>query len=86
MIAATGVLHHPKFPDFDGLDDFKGAMFHSSRWDHDVPLDGARVGIVGTGSTAVQMVSALVDRVGETVALPADGAVDHAAGQPSVQQ
>ena len=38
-------------------------MFHSARWDHDVPLDGARVGIIGTGSTAVQIVSAIVDRV-----------------------
>jgi cation diffusion facilitator CzcD-associated flavoprotein CzcO len=63
VIAATGVLHHPKLPDVEGLDDFEGAMFHSARWDHDVPLDGARVGIVGTGSTAVQMTSALVGRV-----------------------
>ena len=63
VIAATGVLHHPKIPDFDGMDDFEGALFHSARWDHTVPLDGARIGIVGTGSTAVQMVSALVRRV-----------------------
>lgn len=63
VIAATGVLHQPKLPDIEGLDDFEGAMFHSSRWDHDVPLDNARVGVVGTGSTAVQMVSALVPRV-----------------------
>ncbi len=61
VIAATGVLHHPRFPDFDGVDDFEGAVFHSSRWDHDVKLDGARIGIVGTGSTAVQMTSALVE-------------------------
>jgi cation diffusion facilitator CzcD-associated flavoprotein CzcO len=63
VIAATGVLHHPKYPEIDGLDTFEGAMFHSARWDHDVPLDGARVGIIGTGSTAVQIVSAIVDRV-----------------------
>jgi cation diffusion facilitator CzcD-associated flavoprotein CzcO len=65
VIAATGVLHHPRLPDFEGLDEFDGTWFHSARWDHDVALDGARVGIVGTGSTAVQMVSALVDRVAE---------------------
>jgi cation diffusion facilitator CzcD-associated flavoprotein CzcO len=63
VIAATGVLHHPKYPEIDGLDTFRGAMFHSARWDHDVHLDGARVGIVGTGSTAVQMASALIERV-----------------------
>ena len=63
VIAATGVLHHPKYPVIEGLDTFKGAMFHSARWDDSVPLEGARVGIIGTGSTAVQMVSALVSRV-----------------------
>jgi cation diffusion facilitator CzcD-associated flavoprotein CzcO len=63
VIAATGVLHHPNLPDIPGLDAFEGALFHSARWDHGVRLDGRRVGIVGTGSTAVQIVSALVDRV-----------------------
>jgi cation diffusion facilitator CzcD-associated flavoprotein CzcO len=37
-------------------------MFHSARWDHAVAVDGARVGIIGTGSTAVQIVSAIVGR------------------------
>jgi len=64
VIAATGVLHHPKLPDIPGLETFGGATFHSARWDHAVALDGRRVGIIGTGSTAVQIVSALVDRVG----------------------
>ena len=63
VIAATGVLHHPKYPEIDGMDTFAGAMFHSARWDHGVQLEGARVGIIGTGSTAVQIVSAIVDRV-----------------------
>jgi cation diffusion facilitator CzcD-associated flavoprotein CzcO len=63
VIAATGVLHHPNLPDLAGLDAFEGALFHSARWDHGVRLDGRRLGIVGTGSTAVQIVSALVDRV-----------------------
>ena len=68
VIAATGVLHHPRHPEIAGLASFGGACFHSARWDHDVPLTGRRVGIVGTGSTAVQIVSAIVDRV-ETLAL-----------------
>jgi cation diffusion facilitator CzcD-associated flavoprotein CzcO len=63
VIAATGVLHHPNLPEIAGLDRFEGALFHSARWDHGVRLDGRRVGIIGTGSTAVQIVSALVDRV-----------------------
>ena len=63
VIAATGVLHHPRYPEIDGIDTFAGAMFHSARWDHRVQLDGTRIGIIGTGSTAIQIVSAIVDRV-----------------------
>ena len=63
VIAATGVLHHPNLPDIEGLEDFTGACFHSARWDHDVAIDGARVGVIGTGSTAVQITGAIVDRV-----------------------
>lgn len=65
VIAATGVLHHPRYPDIPGMDTFVGALFHSARWDHRVKLDGARIGVVGTGSTAVQIVSSIVDRVAE---------------------
>jgi len=65
VIAATGVLHHPSYPDIDGLDSFDGALFHSARFDHSVPLEGKRVGIVGTGSTAIQMTGALVGSVGD---------------------
>jgi cation diffusion facilitator CzcD-associated flavoprotein CzcO len=62
VIAATGVLHHPKYPDIKGLDSFAGPMFHSARWDHDAVIDGARVGVIGTGSTAMQIVGGIVDR------------------------
>ncbi|HEV2311026.1 MAG TPA: NAD(P)/FAD-dependent oxidoreductase [Acidimicrobiia bacterium] len=65
VIAATGVLHHPNVPTFEGLDRFEGAAFHSSRWDHGVALDGARVGVIGTGSTATQIVGAIVDDVAQ---------------------
>jgi cation diffusion facilitator CzcD-associated flavoprotein CzcO len=63
VIAATGVLHHPRYPEIEGLGAFEGACFHSARWDHSVPLDGRRVGVIGTGSTAVQITGALVPRV-----------------------
>src|SRR5258705_10695919 len=63
IIAATGVLHHPKIPVFEGIESFAGAAFHSARWDHAVPLDGRRVGVIGTGSTAVQITGALAPRV-----------------------
>ena len=63
VIAATGVLHHPSYPDIEGLDVFQGTSFHSARWDHDVPLAGKRLGVIGTGSTAIQIVAALVPEV-----------------------
>lgn len=62
VVAATGVLHHPNVPHFDGLDRFKGASFHSARWDHSVELDGKRIGVIGAGSTAAQLATALVPR------------------------
>lgn len=62
VIAATGVLHHPNIPHFKGIETFKGVSFHSVHWDHDVELDGRRIGVIGTGSTAAQLTSALVAR------------------------
>lgn len=62
VIAATGVLHKPSYPDIPGMEQFSRAIFHSARWDHSIPLDGQRVGIIGSGSTGVQIVSALSTR------------------------
>ena len=59
MVAATGILHHPAFPDIKGLDSFAGAKFHTAQWDHDVELRGKRIGIIGTGSTAAQVIPEL---------------------------
>jgi cation diffusion facilitator CzcD-associated flavoprotein CzcO len=65
VIAATGVLHHPRYPDIDGLDTFAGRVFHSARWDHSVSLAGVRLGVIGAGSSAVQITGALAGVVGE---------------------
>jgi cation diffusion facilitator CzcD-associated flavoprotein CzcO len=63
VIAATGVLHQPSIPDLPGLKAFAGAAFHSARWNHQTAIDGERIGVIGNGSSSVQIVSALVDRV-----------------------
>ena len=65
VIAATGILHHPAYPDIDGIDSFKGDMWHTARWNHDVDLAGKRVGIIGTGSTEAQIISEISDKVGQ---------------------
>jgi cyclohexanone monooxygenase len=67
VVTATGVLHHPVLPDFPGLETFGGAAFHTSRWDHGTPLEGRRVGVIGTGSTATQIVTAIAGLVGRLV-------------------
>lgn len=63
VIAASGVLHHPKTPDIPGLDTFAGPAFHTARWDDAAPIDGARVGLIGCGSTGIQIVTAINKRV-----------------------
>ena len=63
VIAATGVLHHPNVADIPGLESFQGVSFHSARWDHSVPLADKRVGVIGTGSTAIQITTAIADKV-----------------------
>lgn len=65
LVAATGVLHHPRMPGIDGLTTFAGSAFHSARWDHSVPLAGKRIAVIGTGSTGVQIITALSSIAGK---------------------
>ncbi len=61
LVDATGPLHIKNYPQIDGLDDFAGTKFHSAAWDHSVPLEGKRIGVIGNGSTGVQMMAPLSD-------------------------
>lgn len=65
VIAATGALHHLNFPDIAGLDSFAGTTVHTGDWPADLDLRGKRVGIIGTGATAAQLVPAIIDDVSE---------------------
>jgi len=56
LISAVGFLNHVNYPTWPGLEDFEGPKFHTSRWEHQHDLTGKRVAVVGTGSTAVQLV------------------------------
>ena len=58
-VFATGFLHHPRIPDFEGLGDFAGELVHSARWRDEIVTAGRRVGVVGNGSTGVQLVGEL---------------------------
>lgn len=61
LFSATGILHKPNYPDIQGIKDFKGDIFHSARWDHDVTLEGKRIGVIGTGSSAAQLIPKLIN-------------------------
>ncbi len=63
VINAAGALSQPKYPELVGLDDFEGQTMHTSRWDHTVELEGKRVGIVGTGASAIQVIPAIAPDV-----------------------
>jgi cation diffusion facilitator CzcD-associated flavoprotein CzcO len=65
VIFACGQLNRPAVPDLAGLDGFAGRWWHSARWDHSVDLTGARVGVVGSGASAIQFVPPVADRAAE---------------------
>ncbi len=60
LISAVGCLSSKNVPDFAGLDTFEGDWYHSGSWPHDgVDFTGRRVGIIGTGATAIQIIPSI---------------------------
>ena len=63
LIMATGCLSSANTPDFEGLDSFRGATYHTGRWPHEeVCFSGQRVGVVGTGSSAIQAIPVIAEQ------------------------
>ncbi|KAF2430448.1 FAD/NAD(P)-binding domain-containing protein [Tothia fuscella] len=65
LVNGTGILNSWKWPVIEGLHDFKGVLMHSAAWDHSVDFDNKIVGVIGTGSTSVQIVPQLQKTVKE---------------------
>lgn len=63
FIMGTGPLHIPNKPNFPGIENFKGKIFHSAEWEHDYPLEGKRVVSIGTGASAIQYIPSIAPRV-----------------------
>jgi cation diffusion facilitator CzcD-associated flavoprotein CzcO len=59
LVSAVGFLNIPRYPEWPGLADFAGPKFHTSRWEHQHDLSDKVVALVGTGSTAAQVVPAI---------------------------
>lgn len=56
VIFATGPITEAQIPRLEGLETFKGEMFHSAKWNHDYDLTGKRIAVIGTGASAIQFV------------------------------
>lgn len=63
LVAGPGPLSAPKLPDIQGIENFQGTIFHSAQWNHEHPLDGERVAVIGTGASSIQLVPHLQPRV-----------------------
>lgn len=68
LVMAAGRLSEPRIPGIPGLESFQGPVFHTSRWDEQAELAGKRIGVVGTGASAVQMVPHLA-AIAESIVL-----------------
>ena len=66
LITAIGAISAANIPDITGLDSFGGRWFHTGDWPHEgVDLTGSRVGVIGTGSTGVQLIPVVADQAAE---------------------
>ena len=63
FVLATGCLSNARMPDIEGLSGFKGKVYHTGNWPHE-PIDftGLRVGVIGTGSSAIQSVPVIAEQ------------------------
>jgi cation diffusion facilitator CzcD-associated flavoprotein CzcO len=64
VVSAAGALADPSIPDLPGLDEFRGTIFHSARWNHEHDLRGRNVAVIGTGASAIQFVPEIQPEVG----------------------
>ncbi|KAL6241978.1 hypothetical protein RBB50_011223 [Rhinocladiella similis] len=67
LITALGLLSRPNFPDIPGLNTFKGTLCHTAAWNNDINLKDKRVGVIGCGSTGVQVITEIAKYVNELV-------------------
>lgn len=66
LVMAIGQLSVPQLPDIEGIADFSGELLHTGAWPREgVELDGKRVGVIGTGSSGVQVIPQLAKQAGE---------------------
>ena len=62
VISAVGILSNKKIPKFKNMDAFKGEIFHSSEWNHKYSMTGKKIGVIGSGPTAVQVIPGVMKK------------------------
>ncbi|OCK83368.1 FAD/NAD(P)-binding domain-containing protein [Lepidopterella palustris CBS 459.81] len=67
LINATGILNAWRYPPIPGINDYKGALVHSAAWDPNLVLEGKTVGLIGNGSSGIQILPAIKDQVKDLV-------------------
>ncbi|QWG11788.1 NAD(P)/FAD-dependent oxidoreductase [Bradyrhizobium sediminis] len=66
VVLATGCLSNARVPDIKGLSDFKGKVYHTGNWPHErIDFAGLRVGVIGTGSSAIQSVPIIAEQASQ---------------------
>ena len=65
LVSACGQLSRPAMTRIEGAERFRGPIFHTASWDHDVEIDGKRVAVIGTGASTIQVVPAIAGRVAQ---------------------
>jgi 4-hydroxyacetophenone monooxygenase len=65
VISAVGQLNRPRYPEIPGMERFRGESFHSALWNHDVPLVGKRIAVIGTGASAFQFVPLIAEQASQ---------------------
>jgi 4-hydroxyacetophenone monooxygenase len=68
VVTAVGFLNRPRIPEIEGMADFRGRSWHTSRWPEDADVDGKRVAVVGTGCTGYQLIPELARSTEHVVA------------------
>lgn len=63
VVTCLGVLTVPTTPKIEGLDQFTGEAFHTYWWPEGLELEGKRVGVIGAGATAIQVIATIADQV-----------------------
>ena len=86
LVAALGLLSRQNLPDIPGLSSYKGEVYHTGRWPDNVQLEGKRVGVIGNGSTGVQVITEVAPYVKRLVSFQRNPQYSVPSGQGAVSK